>query len=48
MPALYVTQPGATVRVLAGNFCVTSAPESRGDADSARGEVLMEVKPHRV
>ncbi len=48
MPTLYVTQPGATVRVLEGHFCVTSAPESGNSTASSRGNVLLEVKPHRL
>lgn len=48
MPTLYVTEPGSTVRILEGNLCVTSAPESVNGTAASRGNVLLEVKPHRL
>ncbi|MBF0348687.1 MAG: CRISPR-associated endonuclease Cas1 [Magnetococcales bacterium] len=49
MPVLYVTEPGATLRVARGIFCITAEPGSGGGSEATRRkEVLLEVQPHRL
>ncbi len=48
MPVLYVTQPGATVRVSHGALVVTGRCAKATKQHSAREEVLLKVAPHRL
>lgn len=49
MPTLYVTEPGATLRMQGESFIVTVDRERGGEPGSARRrETLIEVEPHRL
>ncbi|MBF0109738.1 MAG: CRISPR-associated endonuclease Cas1 [Magnetococcales bacterium] len=49
MPVLYVTEPGATLRVAHGIFRITAESGTDGGTETIRRkEVMLEVQPHRL